>query len=101
MCTAARRADDLNHQILDAVNGGQIPPAFEEDLTSRANELVNEVNCPPPVQQPTTESTPEEDRGKGRGKKKGHEKGKTDTGLLPGLVDTVTTSTDTTEDGDG
>jgi hypothetical protein len=34
--------------VIEAINAGRIPPAFQEDLQSRANELVNTVNCPPP-----------------------------------------------------
>jgi hypothetical protein len=33
--------------VIDAINAGRIPPAFQEDLQARANELVNTVNCPP------------------------------------------------------
>jgi hypothetical protein len=48
VCTAAVRADELNAQVIEAVNAGAIPPAFQEPLTARTNELVNEVNCPQP-----------------------------------------------------
>lgn len=32
--------------MIQAINAGRIPSAFQEDLQSRANELVNTVNCP-------------------------------------------------------
>lgn len=32
--------------MIEAINAGQVPPAFQEDLQARANELVNTVNCP-------------------------------------------------------
>jgi hypothetical protein len=70
VCTAAGRADDLNAQVIEAINAKKIPPAFQEDLLARAQELVNTVNCPPPPE----EETGEEDEGK-REKKK--EKGET------------------------
>jgi hypothetical protein len=66
VCTAAGRADDLKDAVVQAINAGDVPPAFQEELLSRANELVNEVNC---TQPPTTE---EDDEDKGKGKGKGH-----------------------------
>jgi RNA processing factor Prp31 len=73
VCTAAVRADELQDATVTAINNGQVPQEFQEDLQARANELVNTVNCPPP---PTTTEEDEEQNGegKGRGKKKGHEK---------------------------
>ena len=32
--------------MIEAINAGQIPSAYMEDLQARANELVNTVNCP-------------------------------------------------------
>jgi hypothetical protein len=87
VCTAAGLADDLNAQVIDAINARQIPPAFQEDLQARANELVNTVNCPPP---PEEEEEEEKDDGKGG---KGKEK-KQETIELPVEPPTVT-------DGDG
>jgi hypothetical protein len=52
--------------VVEAINNGQIPPAFQEDLSGRANELVNEVNCPPPP----TDTSEDKDKDKGKGKKK-------------------------------
>jgi hypothetical protein len=44
-----------------------VPRAFQEHLQSRANELVNAVNCPPPA--PTTTSGEDDGGEKSRGKK--------------------------------
>jgi hypothetical protein len=71
VCTAAGRADELLDATITAINNGQVPQEFQEDLQARANELVNTVNCPPPT---TTEEADENGEGKGRGKKKGQEK---------------------------
>jgi hypothetical protein len=77
VCTAAVRADELNGATIAAINNGQVPDEFQEDLQARANELVNTVNCPPPPT--TTEEKKDEGEGKGRGrgkdKKKGDEQG--------------------------
>jgi hypothetical protein len=72
VCTAAGLADDLNDQVVEAINARRIPPAFQEDLQARANELVNEVNCPPPPAEEEKED--EGENGKGKGKGKGKEK---------------------------
>jgi predicted secreted protein len=75
VCSAAVRADELLAETLRSINEGQVPAQLQEPLTARANELVNEVNCPPPVQTETetteTETQADEDQGEGRGKKKG------------------------------
>jgi hypothetical protein len=70
VCTAAGRADELLDATITAINNGQVPPTFQEDLQARANELVNTVNCPPP---PTTTEEKEDEKDKKRGKKKGQE----------------------------
>ena len=55
VCEAAGLADQLNDQVIEAINARKIPPTFQEDLQARANELVNTVNCPR-----TTEDEPAE-----------------------------------------
>jgi hypothetical protein len=77
VCKAAGLADDLNAQVVAAINARRIPPAFQEDLQSRANELVNAVNCPPP---PAVEPEPEEedDAGDEDGERKPKKKDKKD-----------------------
>ena len=32
--------------MIEAINAGRVPPAFQEPLQARSNELVNTVNCP-------------------------------------------------------
>jgi hypothetical protein len=93
VCTAAQRADALLAAVLAAINEGRVPREFQEDLTARANELVNTVNCPPPPAPTTTEEDDDEDdaatdggnrkntgkgKGKGRGKGKGNDNGDDD-----------------------
>lgn len=51
VCLAAGLADQLNDQVIEAINARKIPTTFQEDLQARANELVNSVNCPPPTDQ--------------------------------------------------
>ena len=78
-CGAAHEADALNADAIAAVNAGEIPGAYQEELVARTQELVNAVNCPQPVAQPEPQADEDEDDdGPGRGKKKGHEKKKRD-----------------------
>lgn len=80
-CGAAHEADALNADAIAAVNAGEIPGAFQEELVARTQELVNAVNCPAPVAQPEPQAEEDEDDdGPGRGKKKGHKKKKKDDG---------------------
>ena len=76
VCGAAGLADQLNDQVVEAINAGRIPPTFQEDLQARANELVNTVNCPPP-----TVEDDDEEKKPNRGKKK--EKHQSDDELVP------------------
>ena len=48
--------------MIEAINAGRIPPAFQEHLQARSNELVNAVNCAPPStdQGETTEESEDE-----------------------------------------
>ena len=80
-CGAAHEADALSADAIAAVNDGQIPAAYQEELVARTQELVNAVNCPPPVTQPEPQAEEDEnDDGSDRGKKKGHKKKKKDDG---------------------
>jgi hypothetical protein len=67
VCTAAGRADDLNAQVIEAINAKKIPPAFQEDVLSRAQELVNSVNCPPPPEEDEDEDEDKEKERKDKG----------------------------------
>jgi len=77
-CGAAHEADALNADAIAAVNAGDIPAVFQEELVARTQELVNAVNCPPPVVEPEPQANDDEDDGPGRGKKKGRKKKKDD-----------------------
>jgi hypothetical protein len=72
VCTAAGLADDLLDETKAAINAGQVPARFQEDLTARANELVNTINCPPPPE----EEEEEEDKDKDKDKEKDKDKDK-------------------------
>jgi hypothetical protein len=80
VCGAAGLADELNDQVIEAINAGRIPPAFQEDLQSRANELVNSVNCPPP---PTEDDAGDDDESKKDKKKKKDEEEPPPEELIP------------------
>jgi len=72
VCTAAVRADELKDETLRAINARKVPPAFQEDLTARVNELVNTVNCE------RADEDDDEGEGNGKGKKKGKKKNEDD-----------------------
>jgi hypothetical protein len=67
VCGAAGRADELLAQVIEAINSGAVPDRFHEPLSSKANELVNEINCPPP---PETDDDDDDDEGKDKDKEK-------------------------------
>ena len=50
--------------MIEAINAGRIPPAFQEGLQARANELVNTVNCPPPEAEDVDEKKSKKDKNK-------------------------------------
>ena len=73
VCLAAFRADELLDATQAAIQAGQIPPEFQEELTGTANALVNEVNCPQPAETETeeeSETTEDEDEKKEKEKEK-------------------------------
>jgi hypothetical protein len=76
ICTAAGRADELLAQVTEAINAGAVPRRFQEELSAKANELVNEVNCPPPPPAETDEEDDDEGNGRGQGKKQDEDEGK-------------------------
>ena len=79
MCGAAGLADELNDQMIEAINAGRIPPAFQEDLQARANELVNTVNCP----STSSEDDDDDEEKKEKDKKKDEEEPPPATEPLP------------------
>lgn len=97
-CGAAERAAALQQQAINAVNGGDVPPALQEEFLAGVNRLASSVECvppapapPPPPQPPPPAADPDEvegeqdehedgaqgrgrgqDRGKGKDKDKRH-----------------------------
>jgi hypothetical protein len=55
VCGAAGQADVLLDAVMAAIEEGRVPGAFQESLTSTANELVNQINCPEPEPPPAEE----------------------------------------------
>jgi HPt (histidine-containing phosphotransfer) domain-containing protein len=80
VCTAAGLADQLKDAVDAAVSGGQVPPAYQDELEQTATDLQNEVNC-------------EEKKHEDRGKKKGHD-GDDETTTLGTTVYTTTEESD-------
>jgi len=78
LCGAAGLADRLKDAVEAAVSGGQVPPAFQDELEQTATNLQNEVNC---------EEQKEDDKGKGKKKGQGDE---TTTAMLGTTVSTTT-----------
>jgi hypothetical protein len=80
-CAAAERADDLYNAAVEARDAGRVPARLASELVARAEELRNELNCPPPPPPPTTteedldHNRDEKSKGKpkGRGKRGGDE----------------------------
>jgi hypothetical protein len=69
-CAAREEALRLQRETTRAINAGRVPTAFQEDLQSAANSLVDRISCvtpriPPPPPQPP---------GKAKGHEKKHEK---------------------------
>lgn len=77
VCGAAGLADELNGQVIEAINAGRVPPAFQEDLQARSNELVNTVNCPRPSDED------EGDDGKSKKDKKQKDEQQSEEELVP------------------
>ena len=49
--------------MIEAINAGRVPSTFQEPLQSRANELVNTVNCQaPPDQGESADETTKKDK---------------------------------------
>jgi hypothetical protein len=67
-CGAAQQADDLRHAADDAIESGDVPAAYQDDLEAAVVNLQNTANC--------TEEEAPEDHGEGKKeeKAKGHDK---------------------------
>ncbi len=71
VCGAAHEADLLRAQTQAEVDDGSVPRALGAELVSKAEDLVNEVNCDePPPPPPPSEDEDDGDKGKGKGKDK-------------------------------
>ena len=81
VCGAAGLADQLNDQVIEAINARRIPPVFQEDLQARANELVNTVNCPAPIVEEEVDD--EEEQKPKKDKKKEQKEEESDDELVP------------------
>ena len=72
-CRAASLAQRLQQETIAAINGGQIPGAFQEQLGSTVADLVSRIRCVP-VQ--NRDEDRHKDKRAGRPKKKGKPKRK-------------------------
>jgi hypothetical protein len=70
-CRAASIAQQLQQETIAAINGGQVPAAFQEQLGSTVGDLVSRIRCVP------VRNNDDEGRRKGKKKKEhknNHEK---------------------------
>ena len=74
VCGAARDADALVRQVRAAIDAGQVPARYREQLIAAATQLQVDINCPPPAPPPPAPQR-DEDEEKGKGDE---EKGKGD-----------------------
>ena len=75
--------------MIEAINAGRIPPAFQEHLQARSNELVNTVNCPAPTSQgeTTEEKKPKKEKKKKKKDDEEQEKEPVPTEPLPTITE--------------
>lgn len=90
VCGAAHEADAFDQAVIDAINGGRVPAAFQESLLATAHKLRDTINCP------QTEEDENKDEEKGKGKKKGHDE---ETTTVPDTTTGATTGATTTVGG--
>lgn len=53
-CRAATHARRLQSEVVAAINAGRVGPAFQEDLQSAVNDLVDRVRCAEPEPAPAS-----------------------------------------------
>ena len=84
VCGAAVEADALVDETRAAIEAGDVPQRYEDELLATALELQNSINCeqapPPPQPQPEEEEEEkekdkDEDKGKGKGNGNGEGEG--------------------------
>lgn len=51
-CGAAQQADVLEDDVQQAIAAGDVPDAFQAELTATTQKLQNKVNCPQPAPPP-------------------------------------------------
>ena len=75
VCGAAHEADLLRAQAQAEVDDGSVPRALGAELVAKADDLVNEVNCPepPPPPPPPPSDDDDGDDEKRKDKKKGED----------------------------
>jgi hypothetical protein len=79
VCGAAVEADALVDQARAAVDAGDVPARYEDELIETAVELQNTINCPrPPPPSPQPQEQGQEEDKKGKGNEDGKGKGKGD-----------------------
>ena len=69
-CAAEREATALVEEAIAAVNAGEVPPAFQEELVSIAQEVAGRIECAAAAEQPPAAPAPpveraDEDDGEG------------------------------------
>jgi hypothetical protein len=83
VCGAAGLADQLNDEVIDAINFRKIPRVFQEDLQARSNELVNTINCPSTSDEDDEEESKQDEKDKKKEKKEKDEEEPPPEELLP------------------
>ena len=79
-CAAYRSALRLRRETTQAINRGQVPGPFQEDLLSAANSLVARISCVTLTIVPPPPPPPSQPHGKGKGHEKKHGGGEGDQG---------------------
>lgn len=69
-CEAAHKADELQLSAQQAIDEGRVPEALAEELRTRTQELVDQINCVEPPPPPPDEDGGDNGHGKGKGKRK-------------------------------
>lgn len=107
-CAAQEAAARLRARVTQAINDGQVPQVYLEDLSGVVNEIEVQIpSCAPAAED--QEGNGDDDGENGKGKKKGKHKGNkqqkgkrkgqkrpVETGTLPAETATIETTTDTT-----
>ena len=86
VCGAAVEADALVDETRAAIDAGDVPERYQDELLATAIELQNSINCPPapapPQPQPEEEEKEEEKEEKKEDKGKGNKEGEGEGGSV-------------------